>query len=156
MPSSRPASWRRSAALSFIRACWPKRIRSAVTVAVQGSKPITASIATDLPEPDSPTIATISFGAIVKSKPSTALKAPEWLANETERLRISIIDMILSAPPELGIERVAQAITHDVDGLHRHQNGETPNDTIQGFERMNSRASASIDPHYGIGGWAPR
>ena len=35
-------------------------IRSAVTVALGGSRPISASISTDLPEPDSPTMASTS------------------------------------------------------------------------------------------------
>ena len=41
-------------------ACRRSACASAVTVAVGGSRPITASIATDLPEPDSPTIASTS------------------------------------------------------------------------------------------------
>ena len=39
---------------------WPSNvILSAVTVAVGGNRPITASISTDLPEPDSPTMARV-------------------------------------------------------------------------------------------------
>ena len=45
---------------------------SAVTVAVQGKSPISASMATDLPDPDSPTIATTSPPSTSKSTPSTA------------------------------------------------------------------------------------
>ena len=51
-------------------------MRSAVTVAVQGSRPMTASMATDLPEPDSPTMARTSSGSTAMSTPSTAVKAP--------------------------------------------------------------------------------
>jgi hypothetical protein len=68
-------------------------MRSAVTLAVHGSNPITASMATDLPEPDSPTTATTSSGSTIRSKPSNALKGPVRVTNETERLRISRIGM---------------------------------------------------------------
>ena len=52
-------------------------------------EPMTASIATDLPEPDSPTIATTSPASTSRSMPSTALNGPAAVAKVTERLRIS-------------------------------------------------------------------
>ena len=86
---SLPARRRRSSAVIDRRSAPSKAIRSAVTVAVGGRRPITASIATDLPEPDSPTIASTSLRSSVRSNPSTALNAPWDVAKETERLRIS-------------------------------------------------------------------
>ena len=41
----------------------PPRLTDPVTVAYSGSRPITAIAAADLPDPDSPTIATTSPGA---------------------------------------------------------------------------------------------
>ena len=66
-----------------------KAKRSATTIAAGGRSPIAASIATDLPEPDSPTIASTSFRSSVKSNPSTALNGPCRVGKETVRLRIS-------------------------------------------------------------------
>jgi hypothetical protein len=81
---------RRRAFGPIVSRSWPSNaMRSAVTLAVNGSSPITASIATDLPEPDSPTIASTSLGSTARSTPSTALKAPDRVANDTDRLRIS-------------------------------------------------------------------
>src|SRR5260370_35561168 len=89
-------------------------MRSAVALAVNGKRPIIASIATDLPEQDSPTIASTSLGSTVRSTPSTALKAPVRVAKVTERLRISRSGMS-SAPPHFWVERVAQAIARKID-----------------------------------------
>ncbi len=51
-------------------------MRSAVTFAVHGRRPITASMDTDLPEPDSPTIARTSPVSTVSETPSTARNQP--------------------------------------------------------------------------------
>src|ERR1700722_9914488 len=90
---SLPAIRRRSPALIDRRSAPSKAMRSADTVAVGGKRPIAASIATDLPEPDSPTIASTSLRSSVRSNPSTAVNGPWRVANETERLRISRRDM---------------------------------------------------------------
>src|SRR5260370_40594245 len=95
-------------------------MRSAVTLAVNGKRPIIASIATDLPEPDSPTIASTSLGATVRSTPSTALKAPVRVAKAPERLRISRSGMS-SAAAVFWVERGAQAIAAEID---RHDGDE--------------------------------
>ena len=59
-----------------------------MTVAVQGNKPIKASMATDFPEPDSPTIAKISFSLIVRLKLSTARKTPPLVLKSTFKFLI--------------------------------------------------------------------
>ncbi|MNL77895.1 hypothetical protein D3C87_2041700 [compost metagenome] len=64
-------------------------ILSAVTVAVRGRRPITASMATDLPEPDSPTMASTSRASTDTSMPSTALNRPMEVSKETVRFLIS-------------------------------------------------------------------
>src|SRR5271165_2232589 len=64
-------------------------MRSAATVAIGGRSPMIASIATDLPDPDSPTIAKTSLRSSARSNPSTAAKAPWRVAKETQRLQTS-------------------------------------------------------------------
>ncbi len=48
-----------------------------------GNSRITASAASDLPQPDSPTIASVSPGATVSERPSTAGNTPPRVNNET-------------------------------------------------------------------------
>ncbi len=48
-------------------------------------KPISVIAVTDLPEPDSPTIATTSPRSTVNETPSTARTTPSSVANETRR-----------------------------------------------------------------------
>src|SRR5690606_39213896 len=98
--------------------------RSALTFAVQGRSPITASIETDLPEPDSPTIASTSLSSTEKETPSTARNGPCAVSNSTVRFSMSRRAMA-SRPLQLGVERVAQAVAHEVDGENREQDGET-------------------------------
>ena len=94
---------------------WPsKAMTSASILAVNGSSPITASIATDLPEPDSPTIASTSSRSTATSTPSTALKAPWRVAKETRE--IADFEQGHGQLRRIfGIERVAQAVAGQVD-----------------------------------------
>ena len=48
--------------------------RSAVTLAVHGRRPITASMETDLPEPDSPTMASTSLASTRQRNPVDGTK----------------------------------------------------------------------------------
>ena len=87
---------------------WPsKLILSAVTFAVQGSSPITASMATDLPDPDSPTIASTSPLSTLSDTPSTARKKPDAVLNSTVRFSISSIAMGISFSSSAGRARHA-------------------------------------------------
>jgi hypothetical protein len=73
MAMSRPISCGAGARAAVPASSWPsKAMRSALTRAVQGSRPMMASMATDLPEPDSPTMASTSLGSHTESTPSTA------------------------------------------------------------------------------------
>src|SRR3954471_17510219 len=78
------------------------------------------------PEPDSPTIPSTSPFSSVMLTPSTARTIPPLDGNETDRFSISSsgigIDFALSL--ELGIERVAQSVAHQVEGQHSDENGE--------------------------------
>ena len=107
-----------------MRSAPSKAMRSAVTVAVGGRSPITASIATDLPEPDSPTIASTSLRSSVRSKPSTALngavpggEGDGEVADFEEGQRHQPL-------PHLRIERVAQAVAGEVDRDDGDEDGE--------------------------------
>src|SRR5882724_2399678 len=84
-------------------------------------RPMTASMATLFPEPDSPTTPKSSPFSKVRSTPSTARNGPRWVWNSTERLRIS--SSAISAL-QLGVEGVAQPIAQEVEGQHRHQDCE--------------------------------
>ena len=86
---SLPISARRRRGEMAKRSSPSKARRSAVTVAVFGSRPMTASMATDLPEPDSPTIATHLAGVDVEIDAVDRLERAGLVAKVTERLRIS-------------------------------------------------------------------
>ena len=54
-----------------------------------GSRPITASIDTDLPEPDSPTMASTSLGSRASETRSTARKSPALVVKSTQRFSMA-------------------------------------------------------------------
>ena len=61
------------------------------------------------------------------------------------------------SPLELGVEGVAQAVAEQVEGQHSDRGSSTPGKvTTHQARKMNSRASASMVPHSGVGGCAPR
>src|SRR5204863_3053377 len=66
-----------------------KSILSAVIFAVQGRRPMTASMDTDFPEPDSPTMAKTSPVSTFMETLSTARKKPLAVLNSTVRFLIS-------------------------------------------------------------------
>ena len=126
------------------RSTSPKRSSSAVTVAVQGKSPMTASIATDLPEPDSPTIATTSSreigeietldrreGARPRREADGEVADGEETADSRRRLefarfggRRTTVDAPHSASLQLGIERVAKPIAEEIDRDHGDEDRE--------------------------------
>src|SRR6266851_5507998 len=97
------------------------------------SSPMTVKAITDLPEPDSPTRQTISPGLTVKLTFSTAWARSAPAGRATVRLRTSrtgFFSALIDTPntpsccashflAHLRIERVAQAVAHDVHGQHR-------------------------------------
>ena len=112
-------------------------------------------MATDLPEPDSPTIASTSPRIDRQRTPSTARNG----AVPGGEFDGEIADVERAAPsasPQLRIERIAQAVADQIDGEHGDQDGEAGKRHDPGAERRNSRAEASIVPHSGVGGCAPR
>src|SRR6478736_6482947 len=122
MATSLPMILRLSEADMARRSRPSKVILSALTVAVGGRRPMTASMATDLPEPDSPTMASTSRASTCRSMPLTALNTPTEVSKLTVRFLTSR-RCIASAPLELGIERIAQAVADEVDRQHGDQDG---------------------------------
>ena len=103
---------------------WPsKASRSAVTRPGQGSRPITASMATLLPEPVSPTMPTTSPASTVRSTPSTAWSGPRAVP-ELDREVADLEQRHGAQLLQLGVERVAQAVAEQVEGQHGDQDGE--------------------------------
>src|SRR5215472_13457077 len=81
---------------------------------------ITDIIVTLLPEPDSPTMPSVSPSATVKDTPSTALTTPSSVRKLTLRLRTSSSGSAITTPPsgrphsriERGIRDVHQGVRH--------------------------------------------
>jgi hypothetical protein len=93
----------------------------------------------DLPEPDSPTMPRTSPASTSGRRRRRRGTPPRAWEFDRERLRIS--SRAISAPPQLGVERVAQAVAHQVDRQHGDQDGEAGKVTIHQARWMNSRAN---------------
>src|SRR5262245_5390906 len=126
MAMSLPMILRRSLLLIFKSSRPANCMRLAVTFAVQGRSPITASIDTDLPEPDSPTMARTSRESTVSETLSTARNQPLPVLNSTVRFLMSRSAMAyaFSAFLEPGVERIAQTVAHEIDGEHRDEDSD--------------------------------
>ncbi len=90
----------------------PRYFADPVARPFEARRPMIAIVVWLLPEPDSPTIATVSFGMTSRSIPLTASTMPSLVSNSTRqaadaehRVRISAV---------LRIERVAQAVAEEV------------------------------------------
>src|SRR4029079_19480646 len=88
--------------------------------ALSGSRFSTDIALTLLPEPDSPTRATVVFSGMSNEMPLTAsARTPRPMRNETLRSWIdSSIGLFQS--PELGVERVAGGVGHQRERRHEH------------------------------------
>ena len=115
---SRPTRSRRCLGVRLIRSRPANTMRSACTVATHGNRPMIASIATDLPEPDSPTMASTSSGSTTTSMSSTALNGPLRVANVTLRPRTSSRALIAHTSSRLRLHRIAPC-----DALQRGKAG---------------------------------
>ena len=83
--SSRPRCSARSRSESARRSVPPNRARPEVTLPAGSRMPMTAKAVTDLPEPDSPTSATVSPLSTLKPIWSSTFTVPERVRNSTER-----------------------------------------------------------------------
>src|SRR5437764_6681561 len=81
---------------------------------------------TDLPQPDSPTIASVSPSLTWKDTPSTARLIPpgvrKWVCRlSTSRSAIAISLETLEALGHARIERIAKAVAKQIDREHGHR-----------------------------------
>ena len=90
----------------------PFMMMEPVTLALSSSRPIRLNAVTDLPEPDSPTMARISPASTSKLTSSTALTMPFLTGNSVERF---FTDNSMRSPlPCFGVETVAHAVAQEV------------------------------------------
>ena len=83
--ASFPPRNRRSSGSGRPSSSSPRKRTDPVTVALRGSRPITASMLTDFPDPDSPTMPSDSPSETMRSSPRTACTAPSGDAKVTWR-----------------------------------------------------------------------
>src|SRR5690349_13849343 len=77
-----------------------------------------------LPEPDSPTMPRTSPSSSDRLMPSTACITPFCEGNSTERFSISNKAIRNLSALQLGVERVAQSVSEQIEGQHSDQNCE--------------------------------
>src|SRR3954452_6134625 len=123
---SRPRILRSSASERPRRSRPSKIACPLVTRPARGRMPRIASEVTLLPQPDSPTMPSVSPGATSNETPLTACTVPRWVQNCTRR---SFTDSRLkSASPQLGVERLAQRVADQVEPERRHDDRAAGND----------------------------
>ncbi len=99
IPTSRPRARRSSSAEMESTSTAPAPVRSLRSTApsvtaVSGRRPRIVRAVTDLPDPDSPTMARISPGDTVRDTPSTARTSPPSVAKVTPRSRIETTSLM--------------------------------------------------------------
>src|SRR6478609_7826202 len=134
-----PRRWRTSRSPSPTSSR-PRKRTLPVTIADFGSKPRMAIDVTLLPEPDSPTMPSVSSGSSVKLTSSTARTSPSSVGKRTERLRTcksasasmsspgigcSVTGMVVMSVGRLRVERISQPIAEEVDTQHGQQDRQT-------------------------------
>src|SRR5512132_80724 len=146
----RPLSPRISRSFILSRSRPSKRAVPERTRPARGSSPSSASAVTLLPQPDSPTIPSVSPGEISNEIPLTAWTSPLPVQNWTRRSsteRSGSLDATDRLPPtrpqvrepapltelpcaaaELRIERLAQAVADQVEPEHREHDRDPGND----------------------------
>ena len=155
---SPPSSARRSRARIACRSRPSKARRSARTRPGASIRPSTASAVTLLPEPDSPTMPTTSPASTEKLTSSTACSAAPGAPNSTVRR---------STSSNAGDVAVLIVFSFGSSASRRPSPVRLKASTVIRIARpgsvtthhalwMNSSALASIEPHSGVGGCAPR
>src|SRR5439155_13125702 len=108
---------------------------------LRASKPRIASDVTLFPHPDSPTIPSVSPGAMSKEIPLTACTVPRRVQNRTCRFSTER-RAVLATSAQLGIQRLAQPVPDQVEAQH----GEDDRDA--GDDRQEAR-DAKVVIHAG-------
>src|SRR5436853_2984794 len=102
-----------------------------------------ASEVTLFPQPDSPTIPSVSPGAMSKEIPLTACTVPRRVQKRTYKSSTER-SAVLSTGSELGIERLAQAVPDQVEPEHGHDDRDPGND---GEERSDVEVAVHVGEH---------
>src|SRR5215813_9150813 len=118
---------RSSESLIVVSSAPAKRALPAVTRPARGRMPSNASDVTLLPQPDSPTIPSVSPGAMSNEMPLTACTVPRRVSKRTCRSSTPRRGS-LSTRAQLGIERLAQAVADQVEAEHGDDDGEARDD----------------------------
>src|SRR5215471_12461785 len=96
-------------------------MRPAILPGGSGIKRSTDMAVTDLPQPDSPTIASVCPASIASERPSTARLMPSGVRKCVCRLSISSSAMAVVRLEPLGhsrVEGIAQPVTQQIHGKH--------------------------------------
>src|SRR3954466_14667789 len=97
-----------------------KRIEPAILPGGSAISRISDIEVTDLPQPDSPTIASVSPSLTWKETPSTAQLTPsgvrKWVCRSSTSSSATALDLLRHAR----IEGVAQPVAEEIYGEHRH------------------------------------
>src|SRR5258707_15308863 len=145
------SSWRRtriSGSESSRTSCGRKRI-SPETIFPGGSgiNRMSERFATDLPEPDSPTIPSVSPRLSSKLMPSTAFTTPSSVSKYVRRTLTSsrfplvlLVTCHLSLFPHLRIERIAQAIAQKIQREQHHRHRQSRENQLPWKNRQRLRA----------------
>src|SRR6266511_3644016 len=126
MAISRPRIPRSARSLCGIRSRPSNIARPDCTCPLRASKPSTASDVTLLPQPDSPTMPSVSPRAMSNEMPLTAYTVPRRVENSTRRSSTLRSDSL--AATKLRVERLAQAVADEVEPEDRDDDGDTRND----------------------------
>src|SRR6266545_4251524 len=126
MAISRPRIPRSARSLCRIRSRPSNIARPDCTCPLRASKPSTASEVTLFPQPDSPTMPSVSPRAMSNEMPLTAYTVPRRVENSTRRSSTLRSDSL--AATKLRVERLAQAVADEVEPEDRDDDGDTRND----------------------------
>src|SRR5580698_3727493 len=95
-----------------------KQTEPAILPGGSGISRISDIAVTDLPQPDSPTIASVSPSLTWKETPSTARLMPSGVRKWVCRFRTSSNAIALQAFRHSRIQRITQAVAEQIDGEH--------------------------------------
>src|SRR6056297_1845842 len=97
----------------------------AMLPAGRGSRPISARLVTDLPQPDSPTMPSVRPGRIENETSSTARTIPASVTKSTLRRSTSSNASLMVSPTSssgpFGVQRVLQAVGEQVETHHQRE-----------------------------------
>src|SRR4051794_18863267 len=141
MDISPPRTWRIRSSLAS-RMFSPNQVTEP-EIAADGGRSFSRLMAvTDLPEPDSPTTATTSRGATVKSTPRTAWTTPSSVLKPTLRPCTSsrFPVSVTGTSDILHVQRISEAVTDQEEPEHREDDGEPGEDEqVRGLAEVGLR-----------------